>query len=480
MKTLDKEELKRFEAFLSSPYFNTRNNNLKLFGIIKKYAPDFNNKSLDKEEVWKKLFPGKEYNYGLLKNIIYDITKLTERFLEVENFSSDEIGRMKNLLRKLTDKNLKNIFLNKYNNFEKNFFKSSKFYYNYFEDYFDLKFSRFEMEAFNPKDRTKLLGSEIAELLIINFMAKFSNIYNSLYIERNEYSEKPENNLIEHFAGAVFSNSELENYIDELSKGEKRDYKTAFIFFKLMKSYINPEDKKYYFEFKNALFKNDKYISEAAMRGLYACLGSALDNCKDVAEIHKDQELYDIFNQLVEKNIFAHEDGKVLPTLYLMAVKVSGYLKKPEFISKLISDYLKKIDPELQENFKNYSLAYLYYSRNEFDSVLEFSNKITIDTFQLKFILKNLQVLISFEKNDYDMFQFLNDSQKHFLSKNKSVTERYKKSNMKFLYYTNLLFKLRESTDKIETGLTEKKIKEDIVVNKQWLLEKLGELKIKI
>lgn len=476
IRNLDKEELKRFEAFLSSPYFNTRTNTVKLFSIVKKYAPDFDNKSLDKEEVWKKLFPGKVYNYGLFKNIIFDITKLSERFLEVENFNSDEIERMKHLLRKLTDKNLKNIFLSKYNTFEKTFFKSSKFYHNYYEDYFDIKFNRFEMEAFNPKDRTKLLANENAELLIINFMAKFSNIYNSLYIEKSEYNEKPENDFIELFTNTVFSNDKLDSYLEELSKGDKKDYRTAVIFFKLMKSYINPNDIKYYFEFKDSLFKNDKYISEGAMRGLYACLGSALDNCKDVSRIDKDQELYDIFNQLVEKNIFAHEDGKVLPTLYLMAVKISGNLKKPELISKLMNNYLKKVEPDLQDNFKNYTLAYLHYSKNEYDLVLDYSNRITIDTFQLKFILKNLQVRISYEKNDYEMFLYIMDSQKHFLAKNKSVSENYKTSNMKFLNYTNSLFKLRENYNKTEIGMTEKLIVNDVVINKQWLLEKFREL----
>ena len=45
---------------------------------------------LDKEELWKKLFPKKEYNYGIIKNIIYDITKLAERFLETEGLNTDE------------------------------------------------------------------------------------------------------------------------------------------------------------------------------------------------------------------------------------------------------------------------------------------------------------------------------------------------------------------------------------------------------
>ena len=476
MRALDKEELKRFEAFLSSPYYNTRNNSVKLFSIIKKYAPDFDNKSLDKEEVWKKLFPDKEYNYGLFKNIIYDITKLTERFLEVENFNSDEIESMKHLLRKLTDKKLKNIFLNKYNTFEKNFFKSSKFYHNYYEDYLDLRYTKFELEAFNPKDRTKFLATENAELMIFNFMAKFSNNYNNLYIEQTEHNERHDNDFIDLFAKTVFSNQELDNYLDELSKGDRKDFKTAVIFFKLMKSYLNPNDIKYYYELKDTLFRNDKYISEAAMRGLYASLGSALDNCKDIKSINQPQELYDIINHMVEKNIFAQEDGKVVPTLYLLTIKISGYLRKPELIRKLLKEYLPKIDHELQENFKNYTLAFLHYSNNEYDSALEHSNKITIDTFQLKYILKNLQIRISYEKNDYEMFLYLMDSQKHFLAKNRSVSESYKTSNMKFLNYTNLLFKLSEKYNKTELGMTEKLITNDVVVNKQWLLEKLKEL----
>jgi len=68
------------------------------------------------------------------------------------------------------------------------------------------------------------------------------------------------------------------------------------------------------------------------------------------------------------------------------------------------------------------------------------------------------------------------DSQKHFLAKNRSVSESYKTSNMKFLNYTNLLFKLSEKYNKTELGMTEKLITNDVVVNKQWLLEKLKEL----
>jgi len=476
MRVLNKEELKRFDAFLNSPYFNTRSNVIKLFVVIKKYAPDFRDSSLDKEEIWKKISPGKEYNYGILKNIIYDITKLAERFLETEGLIENEPQRMKNLLIKLGDKHLENIFMNKYNSFEKNYFKSSKFYNEYYSDYIDLKESRFLMQAFDPKLRSKLISTDISEMLIFDFIAKFSVNYNNMYIEKTEYNELPENDLIKMFSEKIFKDAELEEYAVKLSAGDNRNYKVMLVFFKMMKSYFNPHSIGIYFDFKKTLFEYDKYISEAALRSLYASLGSALDNCKDTQKLNKNRELFEIISHLVGKNIFLSENGKVIPTLYLLAVKLSGYLKEMEFLEKLIKEYLPKMDPELHNNFNIYSLAFLHFSRNEFDKALEYTNKISIDTFQMKYFLRNLQFIISYEKDDYDMFQYLSDSHRHFLSKNKSVSESYKESNLKFLNYTNSIFKLKESKDKKEIDFMKNTVLKDSVVNKQWLLEKIDEL----
>lgn len=476
MRVLDKEELKRFEAFLSSPYFNTRNNVIKLFGIIKKYAPEFDNKMLDKEELWKKLFPDKEYNYGIIKNIIHDITKLTERFLEVEVLNSDEMQRMKNLLRNLSEKQLETIFMNKYNTFEKNYLRSAKFYYGYYDDYTDLKRSKFVIEAYNPKIRSKHISSGIAELMIFDFMSKFSNNFNNVYIEESEYNELPDNDFIRLFAKAIFTNKELDACLENLNTGTDKNFKTAIVFFRLMKCYLNPQSIEIYYEFKRTLFENDKYISESALRGLYANLGSALDNCKDISGINKNRELFEIIKHLVDKNIFLSEDGKVIASLYLLSVKTAGYLREYGFIEMMIKDFLPKIDPGLKDNFYQFSLAYLYYSKKDFDKSLDCSNKITIDSFQMKYFLRNLQIILSYEKDDYNMFQYLNDSYRHFLAKNKSVSESYKESNMKFLNYTNTLFKLRESNDKSEIGFINNSLLGDVVVNKYWLIDKLKEL----
>jgi hypothetical protein len=451
-----------------------------LFLEIKKYAPDFSNPSLAKEEIWKKLFPDKKYNYGFFKNIIYDITKLVEHFLQIESLNSDKVQQLENLLKKLSDKKLESIFTNKYNSFERSFFKSSKFYGDYYRDYLRFKYQRFVLEAYNPKLHTKHFSTEMGEMMIIDFFARFSIHYNSIYIEETEFNELPANDFLKNFSRTVFGNEGFENCIKDLARGSERKYKHTLILFKLMKSYINPQSIECYFEFRDALFENDKYFSESALRGLYANLGSALDNCDDVQGLNKNKELYEIVCHLIDMNIFTSDDGKVIPSLYQLTVKTAGYLKKSELIEKIINDFIPGIDPDLRENFRIFSIAFLCYSRDEFDKSLEYSNLISIDSFQLKYILKNLQIIISYEKNDYEMFLYLNDAYKHFLSKNKSVSTRYRNSNMKFLNYINLLFKLRKSRDKVEIGFMEKNLLGDVVVNKYWMLEKLDELKRKL
>ncbi|MCB0728817.1 MAG: hypothetical protein KDD00_15240 [Ignavibacteriae bacterium] len=475
LRTFDKAELKRFESFISSPYFNTKSSVVEIFKIVKKYAPDYDNNNLNKEEIWKKMFPGKEYNYGFFKNIIYDITKLVERFLEVEYLNSEENQRMFNLLNKLYEKHLDNIFTAKYSGYEKNKILSAKFHDNLYKDHLEVMKIKFYFEAINPKLKTRFIATDIAELMILEFMSGFSNNYNGVYISESELNEKPDNDFVKVFSKTIFNNTELDKYIESLNKGPKKDYKMANIFFRIMKCYMNPDKTDYYFDLKKALFENDKYISESALRGLYACMGSALDNCRDTANINKNKELFELIRHLVEKNIFLAENGKVIPSLYLLSVKLAGYLKEPEFIEKMTEEFISKMSPDLQENSMIYSKAFLHYAKNEFDKSLDYIGKINIDTFQMKYFLKNLQIIISYEINDFEMFLFLQDSHKHFLSKNKSVSKSYRESNMKFLSYTNALFKLKESKDISELELIRKDMLKDVMVNKYWLIEKLEE-----
>src|SRR5258706_4791574 len=119
LKSFNKKELKKFGEFVSSPYYNKNRNVIKLLDILEKYYPDFSSKKLEIEEISGKVFSKDKYDYHKINNIVSDLYKLSEKFLTVINFSKKEFAENKFLLSELRQRNLNNLYEQKYNAGEK-------------------------------------------------------------------------------------------------------------------------------------------------------------------------------------------------------------------------------------------------------------------------------------------------------------------------------------------------------------------------
>ncbi len=61
LATFSDDEWKEFEKFVASPYFNKGRNFGSIMKLLRKHRPEFSSKELFKENLYKKLYPGKEY-----------------------------------------------------------------------------------------------------------------------------------------------------------------------------------------------------------------------------------------------------------------------------------------------------------------------------------------------------------------------------------------------------------------------------------
>jgi len=113
LRTFSKNELTSLGDLAASPYFNKKSNVLKLCKALNKFAPEFPAEKVTKEEMWKHVYPGKKYNYGIMKNLIYDLNKLVVKFLELEMYSKKTFDNDLNLLDGYRLKNLKSLFIKK-------------------------------------------------------------------------------------------------------------------------------------------------------------------------------------------------------------------------------------------------------------------------------------------------------------------------------------------------------------------------------
>ena len=84
LSKLNKEEWKRFDKFIRSPYFNSNKSVIQLFELLKKYAPDFATPKLNKEKVSQKIYPKTPYKEKRMWQLMSDLKGLAEQFLVVE------------------------------------------------------------------------------------------------------------------------------------------------------------------------------------------------------------------------------------------------------------------------------------------------------------------------------------------------------------------------------------------------------------
>ena len=91
-------------------------------------------------------------------------------------------------------------------------------------------------------------------------------------------------------------------------------------------------------------------------------------------------------------------------------------------------------------------------------------------------------LILSYELNDVEMFEFNYDSHLHFASYNyqekKSMTDLQYNKTKKFLSSIKELFKLKLSSDHKELVTFEKKILSSQTEYKTWFQRKINELKL--
>ena len=89
------QEKKRFASFLASPYFNSNQTLVELFGRIK----DQKVEEIEKPELWKWLFPEREFADNYLRKLFSDLNKLALKFLAAEHLEGDPQWRSFHMLK---------------------------------------------------------------------------------------------------------------------------------------------------------------------------------------------------------------------------------------------------------------------------------------------------------------------------------------------------------------------------------------------
>jgi len=121
LKTFSKEEYKRFEDFVVSPYFNKSKSLINLVSSLKNFFPEFNSEKMTEQFIYEKIFPANLYSYSMMRNLMSELLQLCEKFILNDRLNKNlfsDPGNLIDLLDEYLYRGLENLFKIKFKKVE--------------------------------------------------------------------------------------------------------------------------------------------------------------------------------------------------------------------------------------------------------------------------------------------------------------------------------------------------------------------------
>jgi cytochrome c-type biogenesis protein CcmE len=466
-KSFSQKEMKEFEEFVSSPYYNKNKNVIQLFNILKVEYPKFDKNSLHKEELYKKIYKGSKYNDATMRTLMFYLQEVAEKFLAVKNFENNHFASRSHLLLELNERDLDKLFAKDYKLISKEFDKIKKrgvdFYYYKFVVDFENAYNQNKIHY--DRDEKYLNKFNLNEI--------FGNL-TAFYILR----------IYRHYLYSLnmsmkFNTKHPVKLFDELvSSHNPNDYADAPLinmYYYCVLMVLRPEEEENYFNAKKILSEHEQDFDEVDVNEFYINLENYCKRKNRAGKREFLHELYEILKaELVNK---AYMFRGLMPDLFYKGMfDTAMRLKEYEFAKKFIIDYKNELPEQFRENTFLQCMAIYEFVTNNFEKALELISKVKFDEIYQKMDVKCLINAIYYELDFTPSLEASIDTFRHFIKNDKLAAPFRKESYANFNKNLLKLHKLRKKPNLQKLEELYDETEQNITYNKEWLLEKIKKL----
>lgn len=470
LKTFSKDELGRFGDFVSSPYHNKKSNLIKLYNALRKYSPLFPVKETSKEELWKKIFPGKKYNYGIMKNLVHDLNKLLVSFLDTEKHSANKYAQDVNILEQYNERNMINMFTKKLAKTKKEISNAPNeyniYYYRYLLEYMEISMVN---KGYHFKAKGTDLYSKLNRALALFY---FSNqFHNNTNCEQMAH-------VINIDVNRDFHNLFNRFYFDS---GYNDIYtRILYLAYSITADLNNGND---YYELKKLFFENRNGLTGMAQYGFVLCLLNFVRNNATKGHKQYSSDEFSYIKIIIDERLYryAHKDA-MDQYLYMGAVMSACRAGEYNWAENFIEKYTSELPRVKREMFKNHAYTSFNLRVGNFEKALYYISQYKNVDDGDKLNVKVFEFNAYYELGYYDEVMSLADTTAHFLRNDKIFSKadkdafkNYVSCVTKLIKYKCGIGKSRSEPNYLEN--VERFINGNEILNKTWLLKKTYELK---
>ena len=461
LKTLSTEEIKLFESFISCYMFNSRSKKIReLFSAIKHRILSAEGLEISKTDIWEEIYPDKDYNDEVMRNLISDLFILSKKFLVHLRISRDKVESGKILAQELYERKISDLLLKEISSTERYIDSNprtveSRFLDKYLLDCIKHVVLNREMEYKDYREQQEKI------MILVNYFLKEMMAYYQNYeilktFIKTEYEmilfdelmtfADMNHRIIDPEVNLIFNTTILIIY------PEKED-----VFEKTLKLVKQKGDSIERFSHYNILVSLENYCLSKYNSGntLYI---------KKLFEIYEEKIKHDVLSPTVT--------GTIVESTFTNIVKTGIRSGKYSWTEKFISDNFHRLQ-ENEEDMHNYYLAMLHHAKGDNVKALVHLSKLKVQDMMEKINVKNLEMKIYYDLGNFENVLLSADAYKHFFSGNKKISDSRKTGHLNFIDFILKILRATEKKDKTLLGFIEKKLKKTFpVAEKEWLLNK--------
>lgn len=467
-RNFSKEEFKRFEVFLLSPYFNQSDKLIRFFRLIEPHYPLFESKKLQKEKIYSALHTGSEYNDLTMRKLISDLFKLAKAFVAQEGYMNDDLQAGVYQYRWLSSHSMGKMLdaeLDSRRALLDGYVVHDDHYYHH-RWLFDLH--RYKVLS----DRRK--GAEHKLLKDFDFWAPV-HAHNRNYLV-NCFWLYTFMLTIEKIYNFPMDES-LMNQVGILAPQYINKGDTVIDMFYRIFQLVRTDEEKYFFELKEQILQDDPSVPFLLRREACVAMENFCIHRIRKGEERLSAEVMSIYRIEVEQELFL-ENGKMEVIYYFNVALRGAESGEADWADHFIEKYKMYLPDDVRDDSYMYAKAHILCAQRKFKEALRLALSCRISYFIGRITTRVLVARIQYELGMLDEIQVELDSSRHQI-RDEKLPDDLRQFFQSFFSTMKLLCELKgDYTREKRLHLVDHIQGQKSTPGKKWFFEKIKELEI--
>ena len=469
---LDRVEFRNLKQFMEIPHFvdvKQKKWVLQLFNILQAYYPKFNHKDLEKEKVFRRIYPNKAYSGVKLNKLMNNLLEVVKKFIVFDYTRKQKSEGYSELVLAnfYREKEMDSEFKNTIRSFKKKqnsiSVRSRQFYLN---EYL-IQAKQSEYASFHNQQSTDLnLPDTIRSLDVFYVCARLEH---ACTLMSQQVYHVPLD-----LKDSLFQYKELCQFIESNDYLKVPQIKVLYSVFQLL-HWKDDDDR--FEELLSTLTQYQAQLSDEQLKAVQAICRSYCIQKYNKGESQYLEKIFKLYKSHLESGHLYYNDGifaGMLKNLVIVGLKMEEY----DWVMNIIELHKDRVaGVESSEKVYHFNLAHYYFETKEYSKSLEHLSiykentyfKVSAKRLELKVYYETKSPLLESKITAFKIYLFRVSS--------KVLSETAQERNNNFINILRQIHTPQTYRNSNRINKLIEKINNIKVLDRTWLLQKLEEMR---